>query len=183
MRLLPCPSKSLFAAVVMAMLAAGCNKKSQAPTSSTQPPSPVQKAASSTLWREFGQDPTGAAQRYRDKTLEIDGIVRNVVPRGDGLVIGISVLYAGDSHVLCEINPDKVSAFSTVKPRGTVTLRGTCLGSSKDPRVYDGYVVKFKDCEFVASSPPPGNDGQMPEAMEGLRKFPIKRTKKPAPAD
>jgi len=84
----------------------------------------------SVLQKAFEEDETAASTKYKNKILEVTGIIASIEPAGNN-VLSISLVTGSDlSSVICTF--PAVKDASKFKTGNEITLRGECSGFLMD---------------------------------------------------
>lgn len=122
-----------------------------APAPSRLPPAVEEKPISITsdeLRQQHAANEAAATQRFKDKQLQVTGIVSVIYHEAPLVGIGFGTLQDSAPPILCEMNSQQLGSLSQVRPGQMVTLIGTYSG-----KVQGGF-IGLGNCRIVAQGSP-----------------------------
>ena len=125
---------------------------------------PTIKMQATQLWDEYLNNAIAADEKYKGKTIEVNGGEFAMSSDSVGFVIVSAPGLTNAEYnrlserqrkwfnkgyppnIVCKIDPAFRSGFAKVKNRASFTIIGKCVGSHRDEEVWSGMVVVLEGC-------------------------------------
>ena len=96
--------------------------------------------SSEVLMDDFHQDEDAANKKYKEKVIEVDGVVKEVTFLNNRNTV---ILYGANnnSYILCDMASGQEEAIKSLQPGQSVKVKGICKGFLKDAILLNCIVI------------------------------------------